>query len=103
VIAPQIVYRIVDDECGKRHVSFKIPPLSERLFPPADNLVQVKIKLNSRSIMHAEFVESPFLTLLPNIISEIDIWNQEDQSRKPRLLCVQAKPRYERAVRSYIT
>lgn len=93
IIAPQIVYRIINDDQGKRHVSLKIPPLSERMFPPTDNLVQVKIKLNNRAIMHAEFIEEPFLTILPSIVHHIDTWQKEHPSKLTRVLCVQTTPR----------
>ncbi len=57
--------------------------LSGRYFPDQDNLEQVKIKMNGRSIFHSEFVFPRFLTFLADIINTMDHWHKEAPAEKP--------------------
>jgi hypothetical protein len=54
--------------------------LSRRHFPPQENLRQAIVKFNRRSLMHIEFILPRFLTLLPDILDEIDAWYTNIQS-----------------------
>ncbi len=93
VLAPQMLHRISQTEEGTLKAEFKIPTFSKRRFPFYDNLLQVKIKINGRAIMHTEFTKPRFLTALPNIIGLMDIWHDKELRNMPiadttKLLCV---------------
>lgn len=90
IIAPQIICTLPTDDQGKTTCSYKIPPFSQRYFPDAPHIAQIKIKLNGRAITHDEFVNKKFLNVLPNIINEVDLWhkNSPPEYNKRRLLCV---------------
>lgn len=45
---------------------------SKRDFPPLEKIIQVQLKLNSRGIMHIEFITNKFVGLLPLILREIN-------------------------------
>ncbi len=51
------------------------PLFSERKFESSDNLIQVQIKLNGRGLFHSEFLTEKFLKVLPNVLDEIDNFN----------------------------
>jgi hypothetical protein len=57
--------------------------LSGRYFPEQENLEQVKIKMNGRSIFHSEFVFPRFLAFLAEIIGTMDHWHKEIPQDKP--------------------
>lgn len=50
---------------------------SRRRFKPAPNLVQVKIKINRRSIAHIEFMLRRFIRMIPWIIQEANSWEKD--------------------------
>ncbi len=72
IIAPQIMYRTQKNKKGKTVPVLKMPLLSARYFPPSEKLLQAKIKLNGRAILHGEFTSKRFLTVLSHIISELE-------------------------------
>jgi len=52
------------------------PFFSQRTFTTHKKLVQTKLKINGRGILHVEFLLPKFVTLLPNILEELDAWKQ---------------------------
>lgn len=61
VIDPQGLYSHQDDR----------PLLSQRRFPLQNNITQVKIKLNGRALLHADFIRLQFISVLPQIIAKM--------------------------------
>jgi len=66
---------------------------SQRTFASQKNLMQTRIKINSRSILHVEFITQKFARLIPYILEELDSWEKDDQSayKKNKLLIVTTK------------
>jgi len=70
VLDPQWLYYLLKKdftETPTEPASF----FSKRDFPPLDKMLQVQLKLNSRGIMHIEFITNKFVGLLPVILEEI--------------------------------
>jgi hypothetical protein len=70
VLDPQLLYYLFKKDFTEAPVkpnSF----FSKRDFPPLEKMVQVQIKLNSRGIMHIEFITNKFVGLLPALLYEI--------------------------------
>jgi len=85
IIAPQVTYRVADNQQRTTYRRFKLPPFSQRYFPEHENLAQIKLKLNGRALMHQEFIGKKFLSLLPAMIPVIDTWQMQtttDHHRK---------------------
>lgn len=51
-----------------------VPLFSQRRFPGAPNMRQVKIKLYGRAPMHVEFIRPHFIRHLPRMLDEMDSW-----------------------------
>ncbi len=85
ILDPQGLYRWVLNSKDKpeHRVLF-----SERQFAWQRNLRQVQLKLYGRGLMHVEFLLDKFISLLPVILDEIDLWYDEDPSPEPRLLSI---------------
>lgn len=70
---------------------------SERFFPNHEKIEQVAIKMNKRSIMHIEFIKQKFITQIPAIIAEIDLWHKAstlsnaDWAQQDKCLCIHTK------------
>lgn len=98
IIAPQITYHVDDNDRGITKTHLKFPPFSQRYFPSAPHIAQVKLKMNGRAIMHQEFVDKKFLALLPSLIEIIDKWQQimpyESETQR-KLLCVRTSKKIE--------
>jgi len=58
----------------------KKPFFSKRVFPPQANLTQIKVKINRRAILHAEFITQKFINLFPSVLEEIDNWNTQEEN-----------------------
>lgn len=73
--------QVIAPELKKYHKaatgSLKFPPFSRRRFIPHPHLIQVKIKVDGRAIGHNEFVQQPFLQLLPSILETIEAWDAQ--------------------------
>ncbi len=72
----------------------KLPPFSGRLFPPQNNLVQAKIRLNGRAIMHSEFVSKRFLSTIAGLRGALHTWltdqsEQQEPLKHRRLITIQ--------------
>jgi hypothetical protein len=52
---------------------------SERFFPVDEKIDQVAIRINNRSIMHIEFILNKFITQLPGILTQIDLWRESSK------------------------
>lgn len=79
VMDPQLIYYLLK----KDFTEIPIKPnsfFSKRDFAPLEKMVQVQLKLNTRGIMHLEFIANKFVGLLPRIITEI---NQHSDSITP--------------------
>jgi hypothetical protein len=79
VMDPQLIYYLLK----KDFTEIPIKPnsfFSKRDFPPLEKMIQVQLKLNTRGIMHLEFIANKFVGLLPMIINEI---NQHADSITP--------------------
>jgi len=70
IIDPQGLHKFKNKE--------KKPLFSERMFAPEEKITQAKIRINGRSIMHIEFITERFAKLLPNILYELDQWDQQE-------------------------
>ncbi len=95
IIAPQFSYKkkVVNKQNNTvRHIT-KMPLFSSRAFDQHPKLVQTKIKLNGRGILHTEFVMPKFLRLLPMVMTKVDQWQEQQISYQlakidtHRLLC----------------
>lgn len=70
---------------------------SERFFPAHENVEQIGIKINNRSIMHIEFVKTKFIAQIPSILNEVESWRISsnlcayDWARKDKCLCINTK------------
>lgn len=62
ILAPQIIYTARN---------WKIPSPSFRLFTPCSKIVQAKLRLNGRPILHGEFTSSSFLKILDIIVEHL--------------------------------
>jgi hypothetical protein len=47
------------------------PLLSKRHFPIQDNIIQTKIKINGRALLHCDFIRLKFIAILPQIIDKM--------------------------------
>jgi hypothetical protein len=67
---------------------------SHRLFPNHSNIIQVKLKINGRALLHTEFITSKLLSCLPAIVSELNQWRKEHPEyiaswvRMNKLICL---------------
>jgi hypothetical protein len=57
-----------------------MPSFSCRRFPMSENLRQIKIKINGRAMLHTEFNNEEFLTLIPRVLTIIDTWYENDEN-----------------------
>ena len=75
------------------------PIFSQRLFPPHEKIEQVAITLNTRPLMHTEFVKLKFLSQIFSIIHEIDQWRelalcpQQEWCKRNKCLCLNTLPK----------
>lgn len=93
VLAPQIYHKSSCERDGKITTQRHIPIFSGRQFPEHTKLIQAKIRMNGRGLFHNEFIEKPFLSILPRLLTELDTWQIEPERShlsctKSRLLCV---------------
>lgn len=56
----------------------KSPIFSGRRFPAQDNLVQARIRMNHRSLMHVNFLLTNFIRVLPMVIETMKSWQFDD-------------------------
>jgi len=90
VLAPEIVYQ---NNKKEKIRSYKIPPFSSRRFPLQPHIIQAKIKINKRALLHTKFTSPKFLTILPLILTELDQWDYTEKQanipqNKEKLLCI---------------
>lgn len=90
------IVQIIDPQGIYKHRGASNTFFSKRLFPHREGLTQMKVKVDRRAITHFEFTQSPFLNLLPNILTGIDLWQKnityiEDPNKMHKVLCVYTK------------
>jgi len=54
------------------------PFFSKRRFKPQKNVIQVKLKINGRGILHLEFLLKRFISLMPHLLDELDSWRKAE-------------------------
>ncbi len=59
--------QIIDPQGIYKHTGHR-PLFSERRFPARGNVMQAKVKLNGRALMHVDFIRLGFVSLLPRIV-----------------------------------
>lgn len=74
VIDPQGLYNWSNDR----------PIFSEREFP-AEHIMQVKIRLNGRSLLHIDFYMEYFFELLPAIMEKIRSWHEDIKKQSNKM------------------
>ena len=98
------IIQIIDPQGMYKHRGKPNTFFSKRNFPHREGLAQMKVKVDRRAITHFEFTQRPFLRLLPNILTGIDIWHndimyKEDPNKIHKVLCVYTKkPKSKTAV-----
>ena len=75
VIDPQGMHEIIKKEARKAK---ETPFFSERRFKPQKNMLQAKLKINGRGILHVEFLLKKFTAVMPYLLQELDNWNQKE-------------------------
>jgi len=70
VLDPQGLHEVSKKKLGKHLFSL-------RLFSPQKNLIQTKLKINGRGILHVEFLTEKFMKLLPYILESMDSCKDE--------------------------
>jgi len=78
IIDPQGLYNHKDER----------PLFSQRMFPTAENITQVKIKLNGRALFHSDFISLKFVSLLPQIIDNMRNFHDKLNTKEPHALSV---------------
>jgi len=58
------------------------------MFPTAENITQVKIKLNGRALFHSDFISLKFVSLLPQIIDNMRNFHDKLIIKEPHALSV---------------
>ena len=78
IIAPQITrYTAVESDPMWNRLRF--PPISKREFPPQENLVQTKVKINKHALTHGEFMSKKFLTTFAHVRKQMATWLAEQR------------------------
>lgn len=87
------IVQILDPQGMYKHRGRANTFFSKRNFPHREDLAQMKIKVDRRAITHFEFTQSPFLCLLPQVLTGIDHWHKnikyhDDPDKMHKVLCV---------------
>ena len=75
--------QVLDPQGLHYHPSFKCRKpkgesiLSGRSFPKHSKLCNVKIKINGKGVWHTQFLSKEFVTILPQLINNLDRWREE--------------------------
>jgi len=69
VLDPQGLYKLWSRKVKKRKPN--TPLFSGRIFPKKDNVRQVKVVLNGKSIRHIDFILEKFLSQLPKMLNDL--------------------------------
>jgi hypothetical protein len=81
------IIQIIDPQ-GLYDHNDKRPLFSERIFPDAENVMQVKIKLNGRALFHSDFISLKFISLLPQIIDNIRLYHDQLCAKSPQTISI---------------
>jgi uncharacterized pyridoxamine 5'-phosphate oxidase family protein len=81
------IMQIIDPQ-GLYDHNDKRPLFSQRMFPDAENIMQVKIKLNGRALLHSDFISLKFVSLLPQIIDNIRLYHDQLCAKNPQTLSI---------------